>query len=406
MNIVIVNDYAHVAGGAGQVALINALEAARAGHHVILFTGVGPVLDDIRNIPNLTVICLNQFDILSNPRRVDAVINGIWNGRAAREFASVLEGLDPKETIIHVHALSKALSTSIIPRARGMGYKTIYHMHDYGVVCPNMGFYCFPDQAICRLRPLSLACLARQCDRRSYVHKGWRVVRQLVQKTLGHLPRGIDGFIAVSRFSHDILQPCLPVNIPVSIINNPINVPRQPRVEVETNRYYMFIGRLDEEKNPQLLARAAYSLSLPVYFVGDGPCRKEILTINPDAVVTGWLPHHDVQQLLELARVVVLPSNWYETQGMIVSEAAARGVPSIVSKTCAATEFIIRGTTGLTFETNDVNDLMKKMQFLQDDSVVGRMGAAVYEYFWSNPHDVRRYMTEILALYARVMKRD
>ncbi len=63
-------------------------------------------------------------------------------------------------------------------------------------------------------------------------------------------------------------------------------------------------------------------------FIGDGPLRPIEAT---GARVTGWLSAEDVQRELEHARCLVFPSLWYETYGLVVNEAAARGIPAIVS---------------------------------------------------------------------------
>ncbi len=404
MTIIIVNDYAYVNGGAGQVALMSAVELSRLGRKVILFTAVGPVGRELMHCPNLTVICLNQYDILSNPNRIKAAINGLWNRKAGQQFALLLKQLDPRDSLIHIHSCSKGLSTSIIATALSMNFKIIYHLHDYAVACPNMGFFCYPNMSICYIKPLSLRCCLSNCDRRNYMHKVWRLVRQVMQRSRGRLPAGIHSFAAVSNFSYSILKPYLPENSQVRVIRNPVNIEKNLRVNAENNTYFLFIGRLNQEKNPLLLARAALEMDVPIIFIGEGPCREEIMKTNPDAVITGWLGREEVYQYIKKARVVVMPSSWYETQGMVVSEAAAMGVPVIISDICAAQEFIINGLTGIIFKTGNLNDLKEKMELLQDDEAARAMSIAAYDHFWGNPQDMNTYMRETLSLYSDVLR--
>lgn len=406
MTIIIVTDYAFVAGGAGQVALLNAVEMARAGFEVILFTAVGPVEPALEGIPNLTVFCLGQYDILNHPNRIKAAITGVWNQEAARRLAKILASHNPGDTVVHIHSLSKALSSSIVRVCHIKGYKMIYHLHDYAAACPNMGFFCFPSNRVCTLNPFSLACILRQCDRRNYLHKLWRLVRQAAQQTVGGFPRYINHFIAVSEFSRKILAPHLPSATPLSVVVNPIDIIKKTRVRAENNQAFIYIGRLDKEKNPHILARAASRLALPVIFVGEGECRQEIAELNPDAVITGWLPHADVQKLIETARALVLPSNWYETQGLVVAEAGARGVPAIVSDVCAATEFINDAETGLRFVADNESDLIDKINRLNDDHVVKSMSQAVYKRYWADPPGADKYIAHMAEIYAEVLGRQ
>ncbi|MCB5725847.1 hypothetical protein LIQ52_11050 [Mitsuokella jalaludinii] len=83
MNVIIVNDYAYVNGGASQIALHTAKSLAYAGCDVYLFSAVGPVDESLKNIKRLNVICLHQSDILSNPSRLQAIVQGLWNKKAS-----------------------------------------------------------------------------------------------------------------------------------------------------------------------------------------------------------------------------------------------------------------------------------------------------------------------------------
>jgi hypothetical protein len=143
-------------------------------------------------------IIINQYDILRDPVRIRAVANGIWNLKAARKLKELLTSLDPRNTIINIHTCSKALSASIIKTALKYKFKTIYHLHDYGIACPNLGFYNYQTQQICKLKPLSMNCFLCNCDSRRFSHKIWRFLRQITLIHFGKIRR-IKDFIAVSN---------------------------------------------------------------------------------------------------------------------------------------------------------------------------------------------------------------
>ena len=65
LNVIIVNDFAHVNGGAGQVAIMTARLLAENGHRVIFFAAVGPVGQELENVQNLFVVC--QIQIVCEP---------------------------------------------------------------------------------------------------------------------------------------------------------------------------------------------------------------------------------------------------------------------------------------------------------------------------------------------------
>lgn len=403
MNIIVVNDFAYVNGGAGQVALNSAVALAQKGHQVILFTAVGPIASNLLEVGNLKVICLEQHDILNNPNRFRAIFNGIWNFKAAAALKEILNNLSRKDTVIHIHTCSKALSSSVVHLARKMNFKMIYHLHDYGCICPNLGLYNYPKQQKCKIKPLSLKCALLNCDSRSYSHKVWRVLRQLAQVYCGGIPQKLSYFVAVSNFSLELFKPFLPENAQVTLISNPILIEKKPPVS-HSNDTFVFVGRLSKEKDPLTFAKAAQKLKIRAIFVGDGDCASEIIREYPEAVITGWVDLGKMQQYLREATAIVFSSRWYETQGLVVLEAAANGVPAIVADNTAATDFIIDGETGLIFKTGDVADLTAKIKLLMQDDLAAEMGLNAYRRFWENPPTLEQHVTELEKLYQAILE--
>ncbi|KAF6512384.1 Glycosyltransferase [Geobacillus stearothermophilus] len=402
-NIIIVNDYAYTNGGASKVAIVDAVELAKKGYNVIFFASVGPVQKGLESIKNLKIICLEKYDILNNPNRIEAIKEGIWNHISKQEFKKILSTLDPSSTIIHVHGISKSLSSSVIREALDSNFKIIYHMHDFGLACPNLGFYNYQKQEICTLKAMSFKCLCTNCDSRAYSHKIWRIIRQFVQEQFGLLPKDIKHFIAVSNFSYKILERYIPKNANVHLIHNPINVDQRDFAEREIGNYFIFVGRLSKEKDPITPAIAAKKLGIPIIFVGDGELKEEIRKVNEDAEVLGWLPNDHVIEHIRKARALIMSSRWYETQGMVVSEAMACGVPAIVAETSAASEFIINGKTGLTFKTGDFNDLANKMSKLLDHDLAFQMSQLAFDTYWKDPFTIERHIDSLIQLYEEVL---
>src|SRR5574341_939982 len=380
VNILIINDFAHVNGGASQIALSSAIGLAQNGYRVTVFAAVKPIMPELSK-NGIEVICTEQNDILKDSNRFRAAIQGLWNFKAAHMLAKKLEIYEKNNTIIHLHSWTKALSSSVVRVALNSGFKVVCTLHDYFTVCPNGGFVNYQSNKICDLRPLSFKCITQHCDARSKLQKNWRVIRQFIQKSFGLIPNGVRHYIYYSDFSLNIIKPYLPSNAQFYFVPNPIESEMSTPVEVSKNTIYVSIGRLSKEKGILLLAKAGKLTDFPVIFVGDGEYRSDIQSINPDAKITGWLSRSQVNKYLEQSRALVFPSQWYETQGLVVLEAASRGVPAIVSDICAAREMVCDGVNGLWFKSGDIDDLVKKMQMLQDDNLVSALGQAAYDKY-------------------------
>jgi glycosyltransferase involved in cell wall biosynthesis len=404
LHIVIVNDNAHVNGGAGWIGLSGGLALSKRGHQVTVFSAVGPVMPELLAEKNMKVICTQQYEILYDPNRLRAMIQGIWNFQAKQEMELLLESLDPKRTIVHIHTWSKALSSSVVQVALKKNFKVVITLHDYLIACPTGTLFNHPKQEICTLTPMGIKCIRENCDTRNYAHKVWRLGRQFIQDKYGMFPRELKHFITYSKLSRSVLEPFIPSGATIHTVENPIPIEKSSPVSVLNNTTFTFLGRLVKEKGASLLAEAAHRLQAEVTFVGDGDCREDILKLNSKAKITGWVQQKETGHYLKQARALVLPSLWYETQGLVVAEAAARGISAIVPDTCAARERVVDGVTGLWFKGGSVEDLTQKMALLQDPQVAARMGLAAYEQYWADPLTPERHVEKLERVYTQMLE--
>jgi len=397
LTVVVLNDFCHVQGGASKVAIDEAVGLANQGIKVIFVGAVGPICDELRQAP-LRVECLDQAQLLDVARNPSVVLQGLWNTKAATRVRGILAGLSPSQTVVHLHGYTKALTTSPVRAAQSLGFKVVCTLHDFFAACPNGAFFDYGRAAPCPRRALSLGCVTARCDKRHYVHKLFRVVRGYLQRVMGHFPASVDDYISLSERSAAILAPYLPKRARMHKLANVIGVAELPPVAVEDNDRILYVGRLDEEKGVRLLARTAASLGMPVTFVGDGPLRAEIEAMQ-GATVTGWLSPEQVQLQLTSARCLVFPSLWYETYGLTVAEAAARGIPAIVSDVSAAAERIEDGVTGWCFKSGDADDLARCLALTADNAAVGMAGAEAYQRYWSDAQTLASHATGLLTIY-------
>lgn len=405
-HVVIVTDGLTIDGGSSKVALTSAMALAQSGLRVTVFAASGKPGADLAACKNLHIVSTNQGDTLGSANRPAGALRGLWNRTAKVRMRELLATLDPQRTVVHAHGWTKALSSSVLAAVVQAKFPVVVTAHEYFTVCPTGCLYLHRERAICTLRPMSLACIVKDCDSRSYAVKAYRIVRQLIARHAGGIPRALRHFISVSVFSRRVLEPLLPV-VPGGYafhpIDNPVDVPRLARTPAERNTGFVFVGRLSPEKGGLLLAEAAKRAGVRVTFVGDGPERDAIEHANPDATITGWLDRDGVGEYVRAARAVVVPSLWYETLGLVVLEAAAAGTPAIVPRETAPGDLVRSGETGLTFARGDVSDLAAKLQAMCDDATVERMSRAAYAAFWIAPPTMHAHVAQLLAAYDDVL---
>lgn len=402
LDIIVANDFAHVNGGSAQVALSSAVGLAERGHRITFLAAVPPV-DESLGRAGVKVVLTGHYDIKTDPSRLRAATLGVWNPRSAHRVERILASTDPSRTILHVHGWTKALTSSIIRAAIQGGVPVVVTLHDYFYACPNGGFFNFQRRESCPLRPLSAACLTENCDRDGYPQKLWRSLRQTVQNRFGFLRSELLNFITISDFSEGVLKPFLPPDAPIFRVASPSDFAKEAPADVFRNRRFICLGRLSPEKGLNLVAAAARDLNCEVVFVGEGPSRDQLVSINLQAQITGWQPREQVKTYLRSARSLVLPSLWYEAQPMVIAEAAAVGVPAIVADKCAGREMVENGVTGLWFRSGDYIDLRSKMALLQNPETAARMGRAAYERHWKAPFTLEKHLAALERCYRTIL---
>lgn len=398
---ILFNDFCYVNGGASGVAIDTAIALARAGVRVKFLGAVGPVCEQLKH-PQIEVTCLDQAELIRARRNPATTVQGLWNLQAVRAARQMLSGCDPKHSVVHIHGWTKALTSAPIRAATKLGFPAVLTLHDFFSACPNGAFYDYQANRSCSLRALSPRCIATHCDKRSYAHKAFRVVRGAVQKWPGGFPTNVRNHIALSDLSERIIRPYLPANARLFRLANTVGVDRAQRVRAGQNRTIVAVGRLDPEKGVELLVKAASLAGVHVTFVGDGQLRS-LVEGHSHCTVTGWQTSTKVFEALRTARALVFPSLWYETYGLVVSEASALGVPAIVSNVTAAAERVDHGVTGWVFESGNAVALAELLRGLHDDASVDRVGNAAHQKFWASAVSPEQYIQQMLQIYDEVL---
>jgi glycosyltransferase involved in cell wall biosynthesis len=404
-SVLILTDHASITGGATSVAISQACALAAAGVEVEYFAGVGPI-DARLTRAGVKVHCLDQSDILNDPRRLRAAVNGIWNASAARALAQFLKGRSAASTIVHVHSWVKCLSASIFAEIEKAGLASVVTLHDYFSVCPNGGFFDYQANQICRRRAMGYACLSTHCDSRSRAQKLWRVVRQASTEHVAGVPQDLKNVIYISRLSRQILEPYFGSQTRWHAVRNPISVAPSTRARAEDNDVFLFVGRMAPEKGAHVFTAAVAHARAKGRAIGDGPDRAALERDWPEIEFLGWLKPDEVVAQIRRARALVFPSLWFEGQPLVVQEALASGVPVIVGNETAAAECVDHGRTGLVFDQGNVESLSMAIRSLADNpSLVASMSAHAYESYWADPPDPSAHVRQLFSTYQEILLR-
>ncbi len=151
------------------------------------------------------------------------------------------------------------------------------------------------------------------------------------------------------------------------------------------NRRFVYVGRLEREKGPDILVSAYAKLSTevrrrwPLHIIGDGSLRQAIeINLPYGAIFHAYLQPEALSLELAKGGVGCQPSR-FEQWGVSIHELALLGFPLIVSSACgAASEFVIDGFNGFYFLNENPDDLLLAMnRFITlSDEELGRFSSA------------------------------
>ena len=211
------------------------------------------------------------------------------------------------------------------------------------------------------------------------------------------------------------------VKSPISVIPSSIcTYGRWERSEIREklginplHKVLLYVGRIAKEKNVNLLFEAAALAlgkdpSLRFWLVGDGPYREECsmlsrnLGIGDKVKFVGFVPRDQVDQYYSAADLFIF-SSMTETQGLVVNEAMAHGLPAVVVQGGGAGSFVQDGING--FLVRNDAQLFAKMilKILGDDVLYAHLSQ--HARTSSRSYSVKDMADDILKVYRGVQEK-
>jgi glycosyltransferase involved in cell wall biosynthesis len=369
MKVLIVHNTYQQPGGEDVVAAQEANLLQQAGHEVIEYRRSN-----------------HEISVLSLWNKVALAKRAIWAGDTVRDLRAVIH--QEKPDVAHFHNTFVMISPSAYQACREMGIPVVQTLHNYRLFCPRADF--FRDGHVCE------ECLGKTPPWPGIVHGCYRGSRTqtavvatmlTVHRLLKTWDEQVDVYIALTDFARQkFIQGGLPAE---KIVLKPNFVDPDPGMRESAGDYGFFVGRFAPEKKLLTLLQAWEQLpEMPLKVVGSGLQEREIRQFAQERGLAnveflGQRPRDEVFALMKGARLVVFPSEWFETFGLVIVEAFACGVPVVAARLGAMAELVEDGRTGLLFTPGDRDDLAAKIAWAathsQDMAQMGRRGRQEFE---------------------------
>jgi glycosyltransferase involved in cell wall biosynthesis len=178
------------------------------------------------------------------------------------------------------------------------------------------------------------------------------------------------------------------VTAPVEVIPTgvePPDTPEEPRPIVrrrlglpEKSPILLYVGRLAREKNVGMLLQALYAAvqvapEVILLLVGEGDEERSLrrladrLNLAGRVRFVGPVSHQAVGHWYRAADLFVFPSV-SETQGLVVLEAMAHGLPVLAVRSIGTSDFIEDGVTGALAENPHDDFIRRLLELLRDEA--------------------------------------
>ncbi|MDR1913077.1 MAG: glycosyltransferase family 4 protein [Clostridiales bacterium] len=403
MKIVQINKYFYPRGGS-ETVFFNTIELLEQhGHTVIPFC--------MRNVKNLDspyasyFVDYPEFSESGFWTKIRHIPSFIYNRKAAKQLDRLLEREKPD--IAHIHLLFNSLSVSILPVLKKHRVPVVMTAHDHRLICPA---YLFIDgkRKVCeRCRDGHFYhCALHRCSKGQLFQSVMLTIDSYFRKYRLSPLDYVDRFIFVGHFSrgkHIAFSAKYEGSSSVLFNFTPI----QPQAVTPKDDYLLYFGRISEEKGIPTLMRAMEEFpDVKLKIVGTGSLLEELKGRSlPNIEFTGYRSGEDLHDYIRKARFIIVPSECYENNTLVIIESYTLGTPAIGSRIGGIPEFIQDGQNGFLFEPGSVVQLREKIRqalSLSPESYANMCQEA--QVFAANNFSGDMYYKKLISLYKEVIK--
>ncbi len=408
MKILIVSNFYYNRGGDCTYLFLLKKLLEDKGHKVIVFSMNHP-LNFESEYSEYFVSYINFPDELKNisiSTGFDVVSRTVFSLEAKLKIEKLIE--EEKPDIAHLQNIYHHITPSIFYPLKKNKIPIVWTLHDYSIICPNTSF-------------LSHSTICERCKKRKYFwpplvkckKNSFSASTMAAVETSLHWIMNIndlvDIFIAPSEFLRIKMIEYGFQKDNIVCLNN-FNDVELSNESDDSGDYYLYIGRLSEEKGLRTLIDAALKAnSGKLKILGDGPLKNELIsyvkskTENNNIEFMGHVSHKNVIELLRKCSFIILPTECYENFPYSIIEAFACGKPAIASRLGGIPELVRNWETGLLFEPGDSDNLSLKIKFFVNHPLKAAEMGRVAKKFVEQELNGDKYYVRLNEIYTRLL---
>lgn len=378
MKILIVNDYNEQIGGAETYIHSLTDQLLKLGHHVEIYTASD-----------------NFKDSFTKRKILISYLNRIFNIRQYFLFKKKL--LVFKPDVIHLQNIFNEVSPSILLAKKNI--PVLMTIHDYHLVQAvftqeeRNGKKC--KIAVCK------GCLNCVGLKGMIFEKVKRFIHSL-------LLNKIDLFIAPSKYMQKIISESS--SYKPRLIYYGIDLTKSSKVTSKSSA--LFSGRLTKGKGVDVLLESVAPIikkvpNFRLTIAGDGELKEFLvrrareLHISDKVTFLGYLEREAMLECYHKCTLLVVPSTWAETFGLVCVEALSMGRPVVATNVGGIPEIVQDGFNGYLCRPNDTKALSEAIiRIISNESLLQKFSLNAHESI--KKFDINRHIDQVVETYKEI----
>jgi glycosyltransferase involved in cell wall biosynthesis len=317
---------------------------------------------------------INSFGVVG---KLTFALDTIHSRTTVAEITRIAKEFRPD--FAYVHNIYPLISPSLYDTLHTCGIPILQVVHDFRPFCSNGLFYTHGRICEACKDGNHLHAIWNKCYKNSYVFSAIYAATMDRCRRSGALDK-VDAFLCLTEFGRGLVTGLGIAPHKVFVRPNSIDA-SQILPSKEAGDYVAYIGRLSSEKGLMTLLRAFEQLKgVKLKIAGTGPMEEELRAYvrnkpDLDVELVGFVDGDQKWEFMRKCRFLVVPSEWYETFGMVIVEAYAAGKPVVASNLGGLGSLVDDGVTGVLFKPGDPSDLAHQIDALwRDPESAERMG--------------------------------
>jgi glycosyltransferase involved in cell wall biosynthesis len=382
MRVLLINGCHYRRGGA-DVVYLNTIQLLREkGHEVIAFSSA--------NEKNLIdpytpyFVSSPEFYNLSFIKKLQVAPRSVYSIEASRKLEALIAETHPE--VAHIHLYRGVLTGSVLRVLKKNKIPVVVTLHDFNLLCPRSVLLDGKNR-ICEkcIGSTTVHCIISRCNRGNLLYSAMSFLEYNFSKFFFRPESYIDSFISVSKFNYEKHRQ--QKSLAGKLVHLYNFSPAQLISGQGTGQgsYFLYCGRLIPGKGLETLFNACKMAgeAIQLVVVGTGELEEALKAkLVADKIrnirMIGFKEGKELQKIISDACCIVIPSELYENNPMVIVEGYATGKPVIGSRIGGIPEVVQEGITGYTYEMGNFQELANKM------ITIARLSPGEYERLSGN----------------------